>query len=143
MRRFILTGLFLLLFCLPVGPVFAADQERVTDQVAVTVLGNRVYAATSEPGFFSLELANDEDVQAVEARGFNALVQTSTRLLGFSSEARRWSVRETDRDERVAERRVTPCLIFVRTNKRLYGYIAQDGRWGVRDLSSQEDQKDT
>jgi hypothetical protein len=143
MRAFILTGGFQLLLCLSVETLFAADKDRITDQVAVTIVGNRIYAATTEPGFLSVELSGGEEVQAVEARGLNALVQTSERLLGFSAEVRRWSVRETGNDEQVVERRVTPRLIFVRTNKRLYGFLAQEGHWGGRDLSPQEEHRST
>jgi hypothetical protein len=133
---------FPLLLPLLAGVLFAAGQDRIADQVAVTVVGDQVFAATPGPGLVPLRLSDGEEVLATEARGINALVQTSSRLLGFSAEVRQWAARGTDTDERVIERRVTPRLILVRTNKRLYGFAGLAGHWGVQELSLEEEQRE-
>ena len=114
-------------------------QEKITDQVAVIVMKNRIYAATTEEGLTRVELAAGEEVLAVEARGINALVQTSTRLLGFSAKTQRWAEQRTDLYEQILEKQVTPRLIFVKTNKRLYGFQGLAGRWNVEELGAREE----
>ena len=119
-----------------------AAQEKITDQVAVIVMRNHIFAATPDEGLIRLDLSAGEEVLAVEARGINALVQTSTRLLGFSGKTQRWSEQRTDLYEQVLEKRVTPRLIFVRTNKRLYGFLGLSGRWSAEELGAREELRD-
>lgn len=129
--------LFPLLFeALPVSA-----EERITDQVAVTVFRDHVIAVTSGEGLTRVDLSAGEEVAAVEARGLNALVQTSTRLLGFSGKVQRWAQQRTDLQERVIERHVTPRLILVRTTKKLYGFQALAGRWKIEELGAREEQR--
>ena len=117
----------------------AGAQEKITDQVAVIVLSNQILAATPEEGFVRLELAAGERVLATEARGLNAFVQTSTRLLGFSVKLQRWAEQRTDLSEQIIERRITPRLIFVRSNSRLYGFQGLTGQWRSEELGAREE----
>lgn len=117
----------------------ATAQEKITDQVAVIVLNNQVLAATPDEGFARVELAAGERVLNTEARGLNAFVQTSTRLLGFSGKLQRWTEQRTDLYEQIIEKRVTPRLIFVRTNKRVYGFLALFGQWRSEELGTREE----
>lgn len=129
-----------LLFLLKVHPVTA--QEKITDQVAVIVLENRIFAATPDEGLVRLELSAGERVLATEARGLNAFVHTSIRILGFSGRLKIWSEQRTDLSEQIIERRITPRLIFVRTHKRLYGFQALTGLWKSEELGSREEVRD-
>ncbi len=117
-------------------------QEKITDQVAVIVLENRIFAATSDEGLVRLELSAGEKVLATEARGLNAFVHTSIRILGFSGRLKIWSEQRTDLSEQIIERHITPRLIFVRTNKRLYGFQALTGLWKSEELGSREEVRD-
>ena len=139
MRRLIAIGGVPLLLLLLVEALFAAGQDRIADQVAVTVVGDQVFAATPGQGLIPARLSNSEAVLAIEARGINAFVQTSVRLLGFSVEVKQWAAQGTDTDERVIERRITPRLIWVRTNKRLYGFQGLTARWKAGELRFQEE----
>lgn len=118
---------------------FVFAQEQITDQVAVTVLRNQIFAFTTEEGFVRADLSAGEEVLSVEARGLNALVHTSTRLLGFSGKVQRWAEQRTDIYEQIIEKRVTPRFIFVRTNKRLYGFQGITGRWKVEEWGAREE----
>lgn len=116
----------------------ALAQERLTDQVAVAVLRNQVYAATPGEGLVRQELSAGERVLDVQSRGINALVRTSLRLLGFSGVVKRWEGRRLDLHDEFRESLVTPRLVLVRTAKHLYGFQGPAGRWKVEELSSQE-----
>lgn len=132
--------LVLALFALPVG---AGAHSPITDQVLITVLRDRVFAATPAEGLTRVDLLAGEEIQHTESKGLNALVQTSVRLLGFSSQVARWSEQRTDLGERVQDRRILPRLILVRTDKHLYGFQGPLGRWKTEDLGIKEDIRET
>jgi len=116
----------------------AASQERTTDQVAVTVsiLRDQVVAVTAGEGLVSVGLTSDDRLLGIEARGLNALVVTSTRLLGFSAQVQRWSEQRLNLNEQVLDRKVTSRLILVRSDRRVFGFQgASDGFWKVEDLN--------
>jgi hypothetical protein len=118
-------------------------QTPLLDQILVTVLRDRVFAVTPVEGIMRVDLLAGEEVVAVSSVGLNALVQTSMRLLGFSSQVMRWSELRTDLSERVLDRRVLPRLIVVRTDKHLYGFQGQLGRWKMEDLGLREEVRET
>lgn len=122
------------------GEQAALSQERITDEVAVTVVRREVFAATPGEGLLRVQLSAGERVEAVKASGINALVLTSVRLLGFSGSARRWTDQRLDIYEEILDWSVTPRLILVRTDKRLYGYQGSTGRWAVEDIGPREEQ---
>jgi len=116
----------------------AASQERTTDQVAVTVsiLRDQVVAVTAGEGLVSVGLTSDDRLLGIEARGLNALVVTSTRLLGFSAQVQRWSEQRLNLNEQVLERKVTSRLILVRSDRRVFGFQGTSGGlWKVEDLT--------
>lgn len=117
----------------------SSAQERIADQVSVIVVRSHLFAATPDEGLIRLDLSAGEEVLSAEARGLNALVLTSTRLLGFSGKTLRWSEQRTDLFEQILEKRITPRLIFVRTNKRLYGFQGLEGRWKMEELGAREE----
>jgi len=121
----------------------AGAQSPITDQILVTVFRDRIFAATPTEGLMRVELLAGEEVLSTVSKGLNALVHTSARLLGFSSQTMRWSELRTDLSERVQDRRVSPRLMLVRTDKHLYGFQGQLGRWKTEDLGVREEVRDT
>lgn len=117
----------------------AASQERTTDQVAVSILRDQVVAVTAGEGLVRVGLTSGERVLGTEARGLNAIVITSTRLLGFAVQLQRWSEQYLNLNEQVVERRITPRLILVRSDKRVFAYQGQFGLWKVDDFRLGED----
>ena len=115
----------------------AASQERTTDQVAVTVsiLRDQVVAVTAGEGLVSVGLTSDDRLLGIEARGLNALVVTSTRLLGFSAQVQRWSEQRLNLNEQVLDRKVTSRLILVRSDRRVFGFQGISGLWKVEELT--------
>jgi hypothetical protein len=114
-------------------------QEQITDQVAVTVLRDQVFAATTGEGLIRVNLAAGEQVLFMEADGVNALVITSNRLLGFSGQVQRWSEQRLNLNEGVLDRKVMPRLIMVRTDKRVFGFQGPAGRWKMEEFNLSED----
>lgn len=132
--------LVLVLLALSAG---ASAQSPLTDQILITVLRDQVFAATPTEGLMRVDLLAGEEVLHSESKGLNALVQTSVRLLGFSSQVVRWSEQRTDLGERVRDRRVLPRLILVRTERHLYGFQGPLGRWRTEDLGVKEEIRET
>src|SRR5437867_10558333 len=98
----------LLVVCLLSVPSSARAQgPLITDQVLITVLRDRIFAATPGEGLMRADLLAGEEIMKIESKGVNALVQTSVRLLGFSSQVVRWSEVRTDLGEKVQDSRVT------------------------------------
>jgi len=126
-------SLFLLLATLLA--LLASAQERITDEVAVTIGPHEVFAATAREGLARVELIAGEDVLVVEARGLNALVATSRRFLGFSAEVPRWAEQpRTGTLKTILGRHVMPRFILVQTDKRLLGFQSAIGSWTVEGL---------
>jgi len=134
----------LLVVCLLSVPSSARAQgPLITDQVLITVLRDRIFAATPGEGLMRADLLAGEEIMKIESKGVNALVQTSVRLLGFSSQVVRWSEVRTDLGENVQDSRVTQSFLFVRTNRHLYGFQGPLGRWKTEDLGVREEIRDT
>ena len=114
-------------------------QEQITDQVAVTVLRDQVFAATTGEGLIRVNLSAGEQVLFMEAHGVNALVITSNRLLGFSGQVQRWTEQRLNLNEGVLDRKVMPRLIMVRTDKRVFGFQGPAGRWKMEEFNLSED----
>ncbi len=124
-----------LLACILFPAQFAASQERVSDQVAVTILRDQVVAVTAGESLVRVGLASGERVLGSEARGLNAIVLTPTRLLGFAVQLQRWSEQYLNLNEQVIERKITPRLILVRSDRRVFGFQGTSGLWKVEDLT--------
>ena len=133
-----------LVVCLVGVPSSArAQSPLITDQVLITVVRDRIFAATPGEGLMRADLLAGEEVMKIESKGVNALVQTSVRLLGFSSQVVRWNEVRTDLGEKVQDSRVTQSFLFVRTNRRLHGFQGPLGRWKTEDLGVREEIRDT
>lgn len=135
--------MMLLSFLVHVGPDIVQGQEKISDEVAVTVAAGQLLGFTSGSGVVRARLSAGETVVFHESKGINAVVQTPGRLLGFSGSAQRWDAQRLDVSEQVEKIQVTARLIFVRTDKRLYGFQGPIGRWKGRDLGVQEEHRQT
>lgn len=140
-----LGGIAGIVFCVVVflGPLYAHAQEKISDEVAVTVAAGQLLGFTSGSGVVRARLSAGESVVFHESKGINAVAQTPDRLLGFSGSVQRWDAQRLDVSEHVEKIQVTSRLIFVRTNKRLYGFQGHIGRWKVQDLGVQEEHRQT
>jgi hypothetical protein len=131
--------LSLLLFSVP----FTSAQSPITDQILVTVVRDRIFAVTPVEGIVRVDLLAGEEILNIASVGLNAVVHTTNRLLGFSSQTLRWSELRTDLGERVLDRRITQRLILIRTERHLYGFQGQIGRWKIEDLGVREEIRNT
>lgn len=125
---------FLMVF--PFSTVWS--QERITDQVAVTVNKGRVLGIHRGEGIARIPLAAGEDIVDIQAKGVTGFVQTSLRLLGYSGTMQRWSPLELEVSEQVVKSYVTPRLILVVGEQRIYGFQGEIGRWKVQELRPRE-----
>jgi hypothetical protein len=94
-----------------IGSTVAFAQGRVTD-VLLSVVKDKVIAVTGV-GQSEIDLSVGETVRSTKAQGLTALAVTSTRLLGFSSQLRRWGEQALAGDEHVDKSKVLRefCLI--------------------------------
>src|SRR5207247_10628213 len=94
----------LLVVCLLSVPSSARAQgPLITDPVLITVLRDRIFAATPGEGLMRADVVAGEEIMTVESEGVSALVQTSVRLLGFSSQVVRWREVRTGLCEKVRD----------------------------------------
>ncbi|GJL53276.1 MAG: hypothetical protein NPIRA02_04080 [Nitrospirales bacterium] len=139
MHTHLVRGAVLSLGCalaFPSADVWA--QERLTDQVDVTVSKGRVLGIHRGEGIARIPLAAGEDIEKLQAKGVTGYVQTSLRLLGYSGALQRWSTQKLDVSEQVLEAYVTPRLILVVGERRVYGFQGEVGRWKVQELRPRE-----
>ncbi|TLY19238.1 MAG: hypothetical protein E6K68_10005 [Nitrospirae bacterium] len=142
-RGRVASAVLLLAVCLLGLCSHARAQGPLLDQILVTVQRDRVFAVTPVEGIMRVDLLAGEEVLNVSSVGLNALVRTSVRLLGFSSQVMRWSEVRTDLGEKVQDSRVTQSFLFVRTTRHLYGFQGLLGRWKTEDLGVREEIRDT
>ncbi len=114
-------------------------QDKLSDQVAVTILPHAVVGVTSGSGLIKTRLSAGEKVLAKGAKGMLAFVQTSHRLLGFSSQLQRWREERLDISESIQAFHLTPRLILVQTDRHLFGFQGSQGAWKKMDLGLQEE----
>jgi hypothetical protein len=115
----------------------AHSQGRHGD-VMVTVTTDKVIALPAGGSAIEEGLGVNETVATTAVRGQTGFAQTSTRLLGFSSELRRWTDVQLAAGERVERHQVLPRLILVQTNRQLYGFQEGRGHWTNESLGARE-----
>lgn len=115
----------------------AQGQGRHGD-VMVTVANDKVIALPAGGSAIEEGLGANETVQKTAARGQTGFALTSTRLLGFTSELRRWADVPLTGEERVERHQVLPRLIVVQTNRQLYGFQEGRGHWTNESLGASE-----
>lgn len=135
-RSWSLTAFLCIFLCFILQVAWA--QERITDQVAVTVSKERLLGIHRGEGIARLPLLAGEEILKIQSRGINGFVHTSLRLLGFSGTLQRWSELQLDVSELVNNSYVTPRMILVIGEKHLYGFQGGIGRWKVEDFRPRE-----
>ena len=121
---------------LGVGGTPAFAQGRFTD-VLVSVVKDKVIAVTGV-GQSEIDLSVGETVVSTKANGLTALVITSTRLLGFSSQLRHWGEQTLEADEHVQTSQVLRELCVVATDQYLYGFQETLAHWTREALGGSE-----
>ena len=119
-----------------VGITLAFAQSRVTD-VLVSVVQDKVIAVTGV-GQSEIDLSVGETVRSTKAQGLTALAITTTRLLGFSSQLRRWGEQTLAGDEHVATSQVRREFCLVVTDQHLFGFQETLAHWTSEDLGASE-----
>ena len=131
-------GVSRLVFILVYSDRLVSAQERITDQVTVTVNKGRVLGIHRGEGIARLPLAAGENIIAIKAKGLTGFVQTSARLLGYSGTFQRWSERRLDVSEHIHDIYVTPRLVLVVGEQQVYGFHENAGQWKVESLRPRE-----
>ena len=122
------------------GCTLAFAQGRFTD-VLVSVVKDKVIAITGV-GQSEIDLSPGETVVSTKAQGLTALAITSTRLLGFSSQLRRWGEQPLDGDEHVKTSQVLRELGIVATDQHLYRFQETLAHWTSEALVGAEQVQD-
>jgi hypothetical protein len=118
------------------GSTPALAQGRLTD-VLVSVVNDKVIAVTGV-GQSEIDLTVGETVVSAKAQGLTALAITSTRLLGFSSQLRRWGEQTLEADEHVNRSQVLREFCVVATDQHLYGFQETLAHWTSESLGGSE-----
>ena len=117
------------------------DGQGRQGEVLITVTHDKVIALPAGGGAIEEGLAVNEAVGTTGARGQSGFAQTSDRLLGFSTELRRWTEVRLSADERVERHQILPRLIVVQTTRQLYGFQEGRGHWTSESLGANEQAK--
>ncbi|MEQ1796245.1 MAG: hypothetical protein ABL970_18885, partial [Nitrospira sp.] len=112
--------LLVLALALPLSLTNAQTLELDSD-VSVWIEGGQAVATSPLSGRREIPLDVQEIVVGSGAKGINAIVVTSRRLLGFSSRTLAWSGIARDVREKIVERRMMPTFSLVRTDTHIYG----------------------
>lgn len=118
------------------GATLTFAQGRFTD-VLISVVENKVIAVTGV-GQSEIDLSVGETVVSIKGHGLTALAITSARLLGFSSQLRRWSEQVLEADEHVNKSQVLRELSLVATDQHLYGFQETMAHWTGEALGGSE-----
>ena len=98
-------------------------------QVTITPTTDKVIAWSAAGGGVEESLQPGESVVASGARGHTGFVQTSNRLLGFSSGLRQWREVRLGVEEQVGRYQLLPFLILAHTNQQVHGFQETRGHW--------------
>ena len=98
-------------------------------QVTITPTTDKVIAWSAAGGGVEESLQPGESVVTSGARGHTGFVQTSNRLLGFSSGLRQWREVRLGVEEQVGRYQLLPFLILAHTNQQVHGFQETRGHW--------------
>lgn len=127
--------LLILIECLHAAPGFA---EGLFTDVLITVAKDKVVAVPGNGSIVEEGLGANEKIIVMASRGQAGFVQTSSRLLGFSSGLRRWTEVQLGIEEQVERHQVLPRLLVVQTNRRIHGFQESRGHWFSEALGPNE-----
>ncbi|MBK9305530.1 MAG: hypothetical protein IPM58_00175 [Nitrospira sp.] len=117
------------------GPV-AAQVHPI--EVLVTIVEDKVVALPGGGSPVEEALGVNESIVTTAAKGPAGFVQTSRRLLGFSSALHRWTEVQLDVEEHVEQHQTLPRLVIVHTNRRIHGFQESRGHWFSEALGPNE-----
>lgn len=117
-----------LIIVVAIGSNSAVAQVRQVD-VLITVVKDRVIALPGSGSPVEEPLGVNETIVSTAAQGPIGFVQTTRRLLGFSSGLRRWTEVQIGIEEHVERHHVSPRLLIVQTNRRVHGFQESRGHW--------------
>lgn len=98
-------------------------------QVTITPTTDKVIAWSTAGGGVEESLQPGESVVTSGARGHTGFVQTSNRLLGFSSGLRQWREVRLGVEEQIGRYQLLPFLILAHTNQQVHGFQETRGHW--------------
>ena len=98
-------------------------------QVTITPTTDKVIAWSAAGGGVEESLQPGESVVTSGARGHTGFVQTSNRLLGFSSGLRQWREVRLGGEEQIGRYQLLPFLILAHTNQQVHGFQETRGHW--------------
>ncbi|MCS6289978.1 MAG: hypothetical protein H8K10_13530 [Nitrospira sp.] len=107
-------------------------------QVTVTPTADKVIAWSAAGGGIEESLQPGESVITSGARGHTGFVQTSNRLLGFSSGLRQWREMSLGVEARIGRHQLLPFLILAHSNQQVYGFQETRGHWTALSLGPNE-----
>ena len=107
-------------------------------QVTITPTTDKVIAWSAAGGGVEESLQPGESVVTSGARGHTGFVQTSNRLLGFSSGLRQWREVRLGVEEQVGRYQLLPFLILAHTNQQVHGFQETRGHWTSISLGPSE-----
>ena len=107
-------------------------------QVTVTPTADKVIAWSAVGGGVEESLQPGESVVTSGARGHTGFVQTSNRLLGFSSGLRQWRDVRLGVEEHIGRYQLLPFLILAHTNQQVHGFQETRGHWTSISLGPSE-----
>jgi hypothetical protein len=125
----------ILILALCSDPV-AAEVRPV--EVLVTIVKDKVVALPGGGSPVEEALGVNETIVTTAAKGPAGFVQTSRRLLGFSSALHRWTEVQLEVEEHVEHHQTLPRLVTVHTNRRIHGFQESRGHWFSQALGPNE-----
>lgn len=125
----------ILILALCSGPIAA---EVLPIEVLVTIVKDKVVALPGGGSPVEEALGVNETIVTTAAKGPAGFVQTSRRLLGFSSALHRWTEVQLEVEEHVEHHQTLPRLVIVHTNRRIHGFQESRGHWFSEALGPNE-----
>ncbi len=125
----------ILVLALCSGPV-AAEVRPI--EVLITIVKDKVVALPGGGSPVEEALGVNETIVTTAARGPAGFVQTSRRLLGFSSALHRWTEVQLEVEEHVEHHQTLPRLVIVQTSRRVHGFQESRGHWFSEALGPNE-----
>ncbi len=99
-----------------------SQSQGGSGQVTITPTDGKVIAWPAAGGGIEESLKPNESVISSAARGHTGFVQTSSRLLGFSTGLRQWRDMSIGVEERIGRHQVLPFLILAHSNQQVFGF---------------------
>jgi hypothetical protein len=107
-------------------------------EVLITVLKDKLVAVARTGRAVEEGLGLNETVMKTDSERLTGFAYTSNRLLGFSTELRRWTDVPLAVNERVERHVILPRLIVAHTDRQFYGFQEGRAHWSSEALGTRE-----